>query len=54
MHTLIMKNFINMPNPPADAMKKHQQKVRKVIEQMGDKYCLAVYVQRKDKQNGSN
>jgi hypothetical protein len=54
MNNFVMKNFINLSNPPVDAMKKHQQKVRKVIEQMGDKYCLAVHVQRKDKQNGSN
>lgn len=39
---ITMVNFINMPPPDAKAIKDRERKVKAIIEQMGDKYRLAV------------
>ena len=47
----IIDSVLGISKPSPDAIKKHQQKVKKAIDQMGDKYRLSIYVQKKDKKN---
>ena len=42
-----IKNFINVPKPDPQHMELRMQKVAAAIEWMGDKYCLAIPVEKK-------
>ena len=42
-----LKNFYGMAKPDAKHMKERMKKVAAVIAQMGDKYCLAIPVEKK-------
>ena len=42
-----IKNFYRMPKPDPKYMKDRMKKIAKVIESMGDKYCLAIQVEKK-------
>ena len=46
--TTVMKNFYNMPKPDAKHMKDRMKKIAVIIESMGDKYCLAIPVEKKN------
>ena len=44
---ITLKNFYKMPKPDPKYMEERMKKVAEVIEQMGDKYCLAIPVEKK-------
>ena len=44
--TVVMKNFYGMTPPDQKALKERERKVKKINEQMGDKYCLAKKVEK--------
>ena len=44
---IVMKNFYRMPKPDPKHMKERMKKVAAVIASMGDKYCLAIPVEKK-------
>lgn len=43
----ILKNFYGLPLPDEKHMKARMKKVAQIIEELGDKYCLAVPVEKK-------
>lgn len=43
----IIKNFYNLPLPDEKYMKARMKKVGQIIEELGDKYCLAIPVEKK-------
>ena len=42
-----LKNFYGMPKPDPKYMKDRMKKIATIIESMGDKYCLAIPVEKK-------
>lgn len=44
----VMRNFYHMPKPDPKHMKERMKKVASVIATMGDKYCLAIPVEKKN------
>ena len=44
----LISSLYGVIKPDADALRKHKQKVAKVIEGMGDKYLLAKPIPRKN------
>lgn len=38
---IVLRNFINLPNPPKEELEKRDQKIKQIIEQMGHKYRLS-------------
>jgi hypothetical protein len=45
--TVTLKHFFDMPRPSAKSLRQRDEKVRTIIEKMGDKYCLYKSVERK-------
>ena len=43
----VLKNFYGMTKPDPKYMKDRMKKIAVIIESMGDKYCLAVKVEKK-------
>lgn len=44
---VMLKNFYNMPKPDPKYMEERMARVATVIASMGDKYCLAIPVEKK-------
>ena len=42
-----LKNFYGMAKPDPKYMKERMKKIAAVIAKMGDKYCLAIPVEKK-------
>lgn len=42
-----LKNFIGLSKPDPKFMKERMKKIEKVIKAMGNRYCLAIPVQKK-------
>jgi len=47
----LITSFINLPNPPQEAMQANDEKVKAIIASMGDKYLLANPMPKKGAQN---
>lgn len=45
---VMLKNFYHMPKPDPKHMRERMKRVATVIASMGDKYCLAIPVERKN------
>ena len=43
-----LNNFYDMPKPSAKSLRQRDEKVKEIIESMGEKYCLYKSVERKD------
>lgn len=44
----LISSLYGLSKPDADAMRKHKQKVAKIIESMGEKYLLAKPIPHKN------
>lgn len=44
---ITLKNFYGITKPDPKHMKERMKKVAVVIDKMGDKYCLAIPVEKK-------
>lgn len=44
----VINNFYKFPSPPPSAMKKRMKRIEEIKKQMGDKYLLAVPVEKKN------
>ena len=44
---IMLKNFYNMPKPDPKYMEERMAKVATVIASMGERYCLAIPVEKK-------